>query len=207
MASSFSSTSKTGDAPPPPPPPPVVKKAPTPLPAPKPPTVASKGPPGAFLVELLVYNGSPFKDHCAYFVCSHRNRDTGVRIHATGDVRNGFEFNIERSHNFDETGNYPTTRIPLQWVNAQHFDEKAMLNHGSPKIDTVPVCGFEVSVNKAKAPGKTLNSVEDTAFKTKTGKKIIQNNCQSWLVESADFLVQDRIFNSDVAVYLHAIEQ
>ncbi|KAK1640657.1 hypothetical protein BDP81DRAFT_420474 [Colletotrichum phormii] len=169
MPSSFSITSKTGGAPPPPPPPPVVKKAPTPPPAPKPPTVASKGPPGAFFVELLVYNGSPFKDHWAYFVCSHRNRDIGVLIHATGDVRNGFKFEIKRSHDFDATGNYPTTRIPLQWVNAQHFDEKAMLNHGRHKIDTVPVCGFEASVNKAKAPGKTLNSVDDM---TKTGKKI-----------------------------------
>ncbi|KAK1987891.1 hypothetical protein LZ30DRAFT_745512 [Colletotrichum cereale] len=165
MPSSFSSTSKTGGAPPPP--------------APKPPAVALEGPHGAFLVELLVYNGSPVKDHWAYFVCSHGNRDIGVKIHATGDM-------------------------PLQWVDAQHLDEKAMLNHGKHKNDTVPVCGFEASVHKAKAPEKTLNSAEDMS---KTSRNITQKDCQSWLVESAEFLVQDRIFNSEVAVYLHAIEQ
>ncbi|KAK2035759.1 hypothetical protein LZ31DRAFT_511917 [Colletotrichum somersetense] len=201
---SFPSTSKTGGAPPPPPPPPIVKKAPTPPPASKPPVVASKGPPGVFLVESVVYNGAPFKDHWAYFVRSHENPDIGVLIHATGDVKNSFKFEIKRSHDFDATGNYPTKRTPLQWVDAQHFDMKAMLNNGKHKIDTVPVCGFEASAHKAKAPGKTLNSVEDM---TKTGKKITQKNCQSWLVESADFLVQDRIFISEVAVYLHAIKQ
>ncbi|KAH1338197.1 hypothetical protein KXV55_008234 [Aspergillus fumigatus] len=133
---------KTGTAPPPPPPPPSADRASTLATVPHPPTVASRGPPGAFLVELLIYN---------------------VMIHATGDVRNGFKFEIKRSHDFRTTQNPPTKRIPLQWVDGQYFDEKAMFNNGQYKVDDVPVCRFESSVHKIKAPGKSLNATSDTA--------------------------------------------
>ncbi|KAG9229470.1 hypothetical protein BJ875DRAFT_474749 [Amylocarpus encephaloides] len=197
------SAPKTG-APPPPPPPPAVKKAPTPPPSPQPPVVASTGSAGAFMVELLIYNGSPFKDHWAYWVRSHANPDIGVLIHATGDVKNGFNFEVKRSHDFHATGNRPTMRIPLQWVDAKYFNEKAMLNDGKRKIDNAPVCDFEASAYKIKAPGKTLNVAND---KVTSGKRITQRNCQTWIVKSADQLVEDHIFSKEVAAYLHAIEQ
>lgn len=122
---------------------------------PKPLVVAPKGPTGAFMVELLIYNGSPFNDHWAYWVRSQANRDIGVMIDAIGNVREGFS--IRRSHSFEP----PTKKIPLQWVDGKHFDEKAMLNHGKQKIDNALVCGFETSVYKVKAPGKSLNAVND----------------------------------------------
>lgn len=149
---------KTGIVPPPPPPPPAVMKNPTSM-VPKPPLVASMGPPGSFKVELLIYNGSPFKDHWAYWVRSQTNPDIGIMIHATGDVRNGFEFEIKRCHDLKKTPNRPTKRVPLQWVDGKYFDEKAMLNNGERKIDKIPVCPFEVSAYKVKAPEKTLNAV------------------------------------------------
>jgi uncharacterized protein DUF6540 len=147
-------------APPPPPHlPPVIKKAPTP-PAPKPPAVALAGPAGAFLVELLIYNGQPFEDHWAYFVRSHANPDIGVLINATGDMKNGFQFEVKRSHDFNATSSFPQ-RIPLQWVDAKYFNEKAMLNDGKREVDHKPVCGFETSAHKVEAPKKSLNTVED----------------------------------------------
>ncbi|KZZ87174.1 hypothetical protein AAL_08432 [Moelleriella libera RCEF 2490] len=36
-----------------------------------------------------------------------------------------------------------------------------MFNNGVYKIDTVPVCAFEASLYMVKAPGKTLNTVND----------------------------------------------
>jgi len=39
------------------------------------------------------------------------------------------------------------------------------------------------------------------------GKKISQRNCQTWIVESADQLVKDDIFNKGAATYLHAVRQ
>jgi len=113
------------------------------------------------MVELLIFNGSPFKDHWGYWVRSHANPDIGVELHATGDVRNGFEFEIKRSYDLKKTCNQPTTRIPLQWVDAKYFDERAMLNDGVQKFYNVPVCDFERSAHKVKVPGKYLNSASN----------------------------------------------
>ncbi|KAB8223467.1 hypothetical protein BDV33DRAFT_200445 [Aspergillus novoparasiticus] len=196
--------SDSQNLPPPPPPPPSVGKT-----APKPPSVASEGPAGAYLVELLIFNGWPFKDHWAYWVRSHSSPDIGVQLHATGDVRNGFVFQIKRNYDFhDENSECPSTRIPLQWIDRKFLDERAMMNNGLFKLDDVPVCGFEASVYKVKAPEKSLNTVTESAIaEGQKGQKVNQRNCQTWIVESADQLVRDGIFNQEVATYLHAIEQ
>ncbi|KAK1671886.1 hypothetical protein BDP55DRAFT_285122 [Colletotrichum godetiae] len=152
----------------------------------------------------MIYNGSPFKDHWAYLVRSHTEDGIGVKIHATGDVRNGFKFEVKRSHDLASTPDIPNKRAPLQWVDAKHFDEGVMLNWGVEKIDERPVCGFEASAYQAKAPGKTLNAPGD---KDASGKQVTLENCQYWLVEAAGYLVQDRLFGPEVATYLHAIEQ
>ncbi|ODA77341.1 hypothetical protein RJ55_06969 [Drechmeria coniospora] len=163
--------------PPPPPPPPPASMPPPPRPsAPKAPIVAPKGPEGAFRVELLVFNGHPFKDHWSYWVRSHRDHDIGVLINATGDVRSGFQFEIKRNYNVKESSRAPMERIPLQWIDSKYFDEKATFSNGVPKEDCVPVCAFEVSVHRIKVPGKTLNSVDDAA---RRGKRIAQRNCQT----------------------------
>lgn len=36
-----------------------------------------------------------------------------------------------------------------------------MLNNGIHKTDNAPVCGFEASVYKVKAPEKSLNTTDD----------------------------------------------
>ncbi|KAJ5428734.1 hypothetical protein N7445_010188 [Penicillium cf. griseofulvum] len=137
------------------------------------PAVSRTGPTGAFVVELLIWNGSPFKDHWAYFVRSHADPDIGLKIHATGNVRSGFEFEIKRSENLRTTDDVPSKRVLLQLVDEMYFDEKAMLNNGNP------------------------NHVE----------KVIQRDCQTWIVESADQLRHDNIFSEEVVAYLHAIKQ
>ncbi|KAJ4248065.1 hypothetical protein NW762_012835 [Fusarium torreyae] len=160
------SPQKTPNPPPPAPPPPPPSLVPSSLHAagPKPPLVASVQPAGAFLVELLIYNGSPFKDHWAYWIRSHTDPDVGVLIHATGDVRNGFTFEVKRNHDFRATGNVPSKRIPLQWVDGKYFNETAMLNNGKRKIDHTPVCGFESSAYKITPPSKTLNDKVNTTI-------------------------------------------
>lgn len=143
-----------------PPPPPAAKKFPAPAPA-KPPVVTPTGPEGAFLVELMMYNGSPFKNHWAYWVSSHMSPEIGVAMDAAGDVRSGFEFQIRRCPDLSDSSNQPWKRVPLQWVDGKHFDETKMLNGEEFKVDTVPVCGFEASAHKVEVPEKSLNSVEE----------------------------------------------
>ncbi|KAE8377082.1 hypothetical protein BDV26DRAFT_293509 [Aspergillus bertholletiae] len=190
--------------PPPPPPPPSIGKR-----APKLPAVASEGPAGSYLVELLIFNGWPFKDHWAYWIRSHSDPDIGVQLHATGDVRSGFEFQIKRSYDFhDNNSERPSTRIPLQWIDGKYLDERAMMNNRVFKLDNVPVCGFEESASRVKAPEKSLNTVtKTTVSEGKKGQMVNQRNCQTWIVESADQLARDQIFRPEVATYLRAIEQ
>lgn len=92
---------------------------------------------------------------------SHDDPDIGVLMHAAGDVRNGFKFEVKRSHDFRVTGTRPTKRIPLQWVGKEYFDVKAMFNCGKYKTDHMPACVFEASAHKVKAPEKTLKAVDD----------------------------------------------
>ncbi|KAG2412997.1 hypothetical protein HFD88_010556 [Aspergillus terreus] len=186
----MSSSAIPGGAPPPPPPPLIAKNTASSS-APTPPEVHPNVPPGGFLVELLIYNGAPFKDHWAYFIHPSKRSELGVLMEAAGDVRNGFKIEIDRSH--DLAANPPTKRIPLQWVGHELFG------------DDNPKPGFEASACKVEAPGKTLNAVDDIA--APTGRKVKLRNCQTWIVESADQLVEDGIFRPEVAGYLHAIEQ
>ncbi|KAI1168337.1 hypothetical protein F5B18DRAFT_598039 [Nemania serpens] len=193
--------------PPPPPPPPTKAELPAPAArpqAPQPPSISATRPSGAFKLELLIFNGWPFKDHWAFWVPTASNPDIGTQVHAVGDVRNGFEFQIKRNRNFEVTTSRPTERIPLQWVNGRFFDEKAMLNNGAFKLDDTPVCGFEASVHKVKAPTKSLNAVDDPATR---GRPVNQRNCQTWIVEAAAQLVRDGIINHEVSVYLNTIKQ
>jgi hypothetical protein len=100
-------------------------------------------------------------DHWAYWISKDSETDIGVVIHATGDVRNGFRLEIKRSHDLCAPGNKPTTKTPLQWIDRKYIDDGKMLNHGIPIKDYSPVSEIEKSLFQVKAPGKTLNSVED----------------------------------------------
>lgn len=149
---------------PPPPPPAALTPAYSPAaarPVPQAPAVSPSRPAGALLAELVIYNGSPFKDHWAYFIRSSTKSDVGVYIHATGDVRTGFTLEIKRGYDFSKTNTRPTKRIPLQWIDARYINENAMCNNGLLKFDTVPVCLFEQSALTIEAPEKSLNSAND----------------------------------------------
>ncbi|KAF9892152.1 hypothetical protein FE257_002558 [Aspergillus nanangensis] len=172
-----------------------------------PPTVTQTGPLGALMVELLIYNGHPFKDHWAYWVCSRTSSHHGVKIHATGDVRNGFKFEVKRSLDLRTREETPTKRVPLQWVDGQYFDEKSMFNGGQYTIDDVPVCRFESSAYKIGAPGKSLNTTGDRIVEGTVGKRVIQRDCQTWIVESAEQLAMDGIFSVKSVDYLRTIRQ
>ncbi|KAK6593115.1 hypothetical protein H4I95_11489 [Botrytis cinerea] len=160
-------------------------------------------PPDTFLVELLTYNGHPYKDHWAYFIRSPSNPSVGVRLHATGDVRNGFRFEIQLDYNLYTTEDIPTKRISLQWVDGGKIPNEGLCEADVDMYNRA-ICSFEESVRRAEVPGKTLNSLGE---ENHLGKKIIQKDCQSWLVEAADHLVQDGIFDPEVAGFLHAVKQ
>ncbi|KXJ85965.1 hypothetical protein Micbo1qcDRAFT_140936, partial [Microdochium bolleyi] len=197
-------------SPPAPPPPPApsllthLSAKPTPVSQPEPPTLG-EAPPGAYLLELLIYNGYPFKDHWAYCVRTQEDSATVIKIHATGNVREGFQFEIKRCCDLCSNEERPTTRIPLQWVKAELIGDKDILfNHGVYKVVNAPVCEFEARLHSLAVPGKTLNDARNAAH---PGRKVIQRDCQTWILESAAGLVQDGIMSVEAADYLRALAQ
>ncbi|KAF4344215.1 high affinity methionine permease [Fusarium beomiforme] len=184
--------------PPPPPPPSFRAVTANALAAHPPPPVPEKGPADSLLLELIKHNGAPFNDHWAYFIKSSSNPGVGIVYEAIGDVRNGFQLQVRRNH--DLTCDPPSTQIPLQRIDSTFVDEKSMLLSENP----IPVCRFEKSLYKVKVPEKTLNNTTETEAPK---KRIVQRNCQTWIVESADQLVADGIVSPDVAAYLYATKQ
>ncbi|RDH35975.1 hypothetical protein BDQ94DRAFT_139481 [Aspergillus welwitschiae] len=192
--------------PPAPGPPPVQAHTP---PEPQPPTVPTTGPKGSLLLELHIFNGHPFKDHWAYWISSPDDPLVGVKIHATGDVRNGFIFEIKRSHDLRTSPDIPIKRIPLQWVDGGHLDQGKMFNGGVEKIENLPVCAFEEVLSKVKVPGKSLNSVsqEGNLGEDGVGRKVVQRDCQTWIVESMGQLVRKGVVGREVEEFVCMIRQ
>ncbi|CAK46086.1 hypothetical protein An12g03130 [Aspergillus niger] len=206
-----SETSTMSSIPPPTPPPapgPPPVQAHTP-PEPQPPTVPTTGPKGSHLLELHIFNGHPFKDHWAYWISSPDDPRVGVKIHATGDVRNGFVFEIKRSHDLRTSPDIPIKRIPLQWVDGRYLDQGKMFNGGLEKIENLPVCAFEEVLSKVKVPGKSLNSVNSDGelVGARVGRKVVQRDCQTWIVESMGQLVREGIVGRGVEEFVCKIRQ
>lgn len=172
------------------------------------PAVSPHGPPGAFLLELLTYNGAPFKDHWAYFLRSHISPEVGAEVRATGDVRNGFIFEVKRHHDLRETVDIPSERIPLLWVDDSlvgNGNEAALLGEDTGEtLDYKPMTRLEEIMYSAKVPGKSLNDASDPAM---SGRMVVQRDCQTWVVESAECLLQEGIVSGEVANYLKAVKQ
>jgi hypothetical protein len=120
------------------------------------PVVETQHSPDSFMAELLIFiNKPPDKNHWAFFIRSHIDRNIGAVTHATGSVDKGFELEIKRHYKFNEfgSGSLPI-RILLQWIDAKNIDEEAMLNNREYKLDYKPVCKFEMSAYKVAPPGK-----------------------------------------------------
>lgn len=118
------------------------------------PRVALDGPAGSLLLELLTYNGAPFHDHWAFFLV--RSGSSGDRIHAKGDVRVGFEFQIEKGHNIRDTSDLPSKRTPLQWIEAKYLAVE-----GQENGDGRPGSQFEECVREVEVPTKSLVSIDE----------------------------------------------
>jgi hypothetical protein len=189
--------------PPVPPAPPQTAHTPANV-VPSPPEVPLEGPPGAFLVELCVLNGHPFADHWAYFIRPARSPSIGSTIQASGDVLRGFAFQIERNHDIEHADNKPTKRIPLQWVDGAFPIGQDRLSFDTGKLVVDPTNPLEMIMQLVEVPGKSLKSVRSVVT---PGKRIVQRNCQTWVVEAAEELVKWGMFEASTAAYLRAIKQ
>ncbi|KAL2136974.1 hypothetical protein VTI74DRAFT_11156 [Chaetomium olivicolor] len=222
--------------PPPPPPPPPPKSIfppaspPSQLSSLKPipePDIPATGPPGFVEISLLVYNGYPFANHWEYFVASPHDRDAGVVVQAAGDVRAGFWLEVKRGVNLRLAENRVEERVRLGWVAADLFaggssedgednlgmevvfglGKDGMVTKGEVVVERTPRCEFEKMLFKVPAPEKTLRAVGDGGGQVERRTRIMQRNCQTWVIESAEFLVREGLFEQGAVDYLRARTQ
>ncbi|PYH41651.1 uncharacterized protein BP01DRAFT_406715, partial [Aspergillus saccharolyticus JOP 1030-1] len=72
--------------------------------------------------------------------------------------------------------------------------------HGEYTLDGSPLCPWEASFHRVKALGKSLNTTHGSVCHgIGVGKKITPRNCSTWIIESADQLVDDGMFRREVA--------
>ncbi|KAG7135692.1 hypothetical protein HYQ46_008860 [Verticillium longisporum] len=123
-----------------------------------------------------------------------RTHTWGVLIHATGDVKKGFKFDVKRSCDFTTTA---------QSSRRQSAAATALQN--------VKVPGKSFNESKRAILSPTYRFwcplVGHYDLTAKSGTMVLQRNCQTWIVESADELVARSFFEKEVAAYLDAIEQ
>ncbi|KAK3898096.1 hypothetical protein C8A05DRAFT_19265 [Staphylotrichum tortipilum] len=164
---------------------------------PTPPPIPTTAPPNTLLVSLLVYNGWPFADHWEYFVSSPADPEVGVVVQAAGDVRGGFWLEVKRGWRVgmvaDRGGG--VRRVGLGWVGEEYF-------RGDGDAGLEKLCGFEGVLFRARAPGKTLRSVDGKGGATAGRERITQRNCQTWVVEAAEEGVKEGIWGQEVVDYL-----
>eukprot|EP00088_Acartia_fossae_P060581 TRINITY_DN72569_c0_g1_i1.p1 TRINITY_DN72569_c0_g1~~TRINITY_DN72569_c0_g1_i1.p1 ORF type:complete len:176 (-),score=22.45 TRINITY_DN72569_c0_g1_i1:96-623(-) len=165
-----------------------------------PPNVPDSGPAGARLLELLIYDGHPFKNHWAFFVRSGSDKKLGNVIHATGDVRNGFTLQIKRNHDFAETSSQPMERIRIGWIEEGRFNDEAF-GDGKYKEDYKASGGdLEESMFKVAAPEGSLNKASEK--KEGPPKRVDQRDCQTWVAEAGAQLAKDGYISLEAATFL-----
>ncbi|KAK0666964.1 hypothetical protein QBC41DRAFT_229372 [Cercophora samala] len=200
--------------PPPPPPlpppellqPPASKNAPQQKPSPDL-NVPSTGPPNSVSLSLLVYNGWPFANHWEYFIASPTHPNVGVILQAAGNVKDGFWLEVKRGWDISLPGQKPDQILRLGWVPKSRVEPLgSVFRVGEDQvIELEPKSELEKTLFKVPAPDKTLRDAVDDQIDRRS--KIMQRNCQTWVVETSQLLVKEGLLEQRVVDYLLANKQ
>ncbi|KAK4175390.1 hypothetical protein QBC36DRAFT_331633 [Triangularia setosa] len=185
--------------------------------------VPTTGPPNSVSLSLLIYNGWPFANHWEYYTASPIDPNIGVVMQAAGNVRKGFWLEIKRGWDISLPEQKPDQIIGLGWVAGTLVEplETVFRVGEDVVIEQEPKCQLERMLFKVPAPGKTLRDVIDDHVSL-TGclaeprannmqidrrVRIMQRNCQTWVVETSELLVKEGILEQQVMDYLLANKQ
>ncbi|KAI8966425.1 hypothetical protein F5Y11DRAFT_343486 [Daldinia sp. FL1419] len=130
-------------------------------------------------VFLPRYLSATFKLHRALFV--PRVQDTtvkaGRKIHVAGNVHQGFNHEIIRNYDLNQTRTKPPTLLEIGAASTQHLVEVAEdLRFGE---DTVARDAFEQLVLSVAAPSQSPNRVSnDSAARSGPPRRVTLSDCQ-----------------------------
>ncbi|KAK0714407.1 hypothetical protein B0T21DRAFT_375833 [Apiosordaria backusii] len=198
--------------PPPPLPPPDLLQGPGSKHAPEPKAspnlnIPATGPPNSVPVSLLIYNGWPFANHWEYFIASPTHPNLGVVLQAAGNVKEGFWLEIKRGWDISLPGQKPNQIVRLGWVTDELVEppETVFRVGQETMIEQEPRCELEKMLFRVPAPEKTLRDAVDDQIDRRA--RIMQRNCQTWVVETSELLVKEGILEQQVVNYLLAKKQ
>ncbi|KAK4665122.1 uncharacterized protein QC763_0077800 [Podospora pseudopauciseta] len=163
--------------------------------------VTATGPPNSVSLSLLVYNGWPFANHWEYFIAL--------------EVKRGWDISL--------TGRKPDRVVRLGWIQMNLVEPlDAVFRVGEdPVVEVEPRSEMENMLFNVPAPEKTLRDAVDdqvSQFHSLCGLKtnslqidrrtrIMQRNCQTWIVETSELLVKEGLLEQEVVDYLVANKQ
>ncbi|KAF3183880.1 hypothetical protein TWF788_005352 [Orbilia oligospora] len=116
-------------------------------------------------ISLITYNGGLFKDHWSLFIPTI-GEDIGYRLHATGDLRTGFEFELIKRYDLENT-NRRHTRTFLSEIAISDVDRVVQIARQTP------------------TPGPSLRSTSYDGPKVRLSQ---QRNCQDWVIDVLEAL-------------------
>ncbi|KAF9047144.1 hypothetical protein BDZ89DRAFT_1007296 [Hymenopellis radicata] len=150
-------------------------------------------------ISLIVYHSPLFPAHWSLYIPSAADSGIGKIVHATGDARNGFVHELKRGYRpADDERAYSI--IPIALVSSSHVvdvhSNSGLVVHTAPDEDLLMLAVDDVErvLLSVPAPSKSLNSVDGSGI---YGKKVVIKNCQTWIREAVEALIQMNIAPSE----------
>ncbi|OCL14980.1 hypothetical protein AOQ84DRAFT_420483 [Glonium stellatum] len=145
-------------------------------------------------ILLIIYHSPLFPAHWSLYIHSARSRETGTRIHVTGDLLTGFTHEFVRHYNLRaETRSYSLLAlgsVPSSIVEGEkdeeHSGEAGRGSNQQETIDQSPRNALERVAMRIEAPGKSLRGV---ACSEGRERRVEVKNCQTWLKDLVQELV------------------
>ncbi|RYP18540.1 hypothetical protein DL767_009814 [Monosporascus sp. MG133] len=164
-----------------------------------PPDGQPTGPPGYRTVYLLSYVPSPlFPAHWSMWV-PYRGSDGGVskrgiRLHVTGDSRNGFAHDFDRAYDLDEDDRRPRVmaagRIEERDVADPPTPEGASAYEAYNRLERVAL--------SIPAPRPSMRAASSNAVRT----RVALQNCQTWMADFVRALVDQGLIEQSAQTVL-----
>ncbi|KAK6514938.1 hypothetical protein TWF506_007295 [Arthrobotrys conoides] len=109
-------------------------------------------------LSLISYNGGLFKDHWSLFIPTV-GTGIGYRVHATGDLRTGFEFELIEEYDLENTSRRHTKTFLSEITDVDRVIQVA---------------------RQTPTPGPSLRSSSYDGPKVRLSQ---QRNCQDWVID------------------------
>ncbi|KAB5576069.1 hypothetical protein GE09DRAFT_1215793 [Coniochaeta sp. 2T2.1] len=152
---------------------------------------------------LLCYVPSPlFPCHWSLWIPFNGQSGPGMRIHVTGDARNGFQHDIERAYDPKQDDRHPKV-IELGNINTSSLPGKepvCFVISGVSDETLVACSALEYLSLTIPAPGPSLKSSSTTGGRLRV--KI--QNCQTWLRQLVDSMIDKGVIGAEAR---HIVDQ